>query len=510
MPRNFRRIAGITALTSLFCGTALAQDGSLSVIAKPVRSGAPEVQYITVDERIGLTAGSTALDLCIPIVYAGRKGIADRVQDLAVRDAAGAVPMRMEDDTANPGGFPFYRHWRAERAVSGPVTVTYRMMSFTGTVTPGPQFDFYSHDGGVSTGGMALFVLPQNMPDAALAVHWDLRDLPKGAVVASTYGAGDIALRGSPERLAQAYYEAGPLGHYEPSPDSVFRAYWLGKPAFDPTKEMVWAAKAYTAMRGFWRSPADTGYTAFIRAIPNTGGGTGIENSFMAGVAPGNENPGKPGPRMVLFHEMGHRFVGQLAGGPGDVPLVGGTWFAEGLNVHYTRLLMLRFDLWPVDDYVEDVDHSVSAFYSNPYRLASAEELSRIGFSAGVGGASAQNVAYTRGSLFFADLDARIRAASVGKRTLDDVILPFLARRQAGEAVTQKDLVDAFVAEIGPQARERFEAVIVRGENVDPAPDAFGPCLERKPKVYDAGGQAVNGYEWVRKPGLPDAQCRAW
>jgi len=71
-----------------------------------------------------------------------------------VRDASGAVSLKVEDDPVNPGGFPYYRHWRAERAVAPPVVVTYRMRSFTGVATPGPQFDFYSHGGGVSGGGV--------------------------------------------------------------------------------------------------------------------------------------------------------------------------------------------------------------------------------------------------------------------------------------------------------------------------------------------------------------------
>jgi predicted metalloprotease with PDZ domain len=91
-----------------------------------------------------------------------------------------------------------------------------------------------------------------------------------------------------------------------------------------------------------------------------------------------------------------------------------------------------------------------------------------FGFSAGVAGGSAQNVPYTRGSLFFADVDARIRVASNGRRKLDDVMLPLFDRRRRGEALTVETLLASLASEIGPSVRDRFEAVLMRGETIVP------------------------------------------
>src|SRR5262249_10901732 len=154
------------------------------------------------------------------------------------------------------------------------------------------------------------------------------------------------------------------------------------------------------------------------------------QNSFMLGAAPGAGDSTVIGPRGTLTHEMGHMFVGQLSGGG----LAGASWFNEGLNVYYTRLLLLRSGLAPVDDYARDLNTSARGYFSSPYRNLSAEALARIGFSTGVGAGSAQNIAYTRGSLYFADVDAKIRAASDGRRKLDDVILPLFERRRRGES----------------------------------------------------------------------------
>ena len=71
-------------------------------------------------------------------------------------------------------------------------------------------------------------------------------------------------------------------------------------------------------------------------------------------------------------------------------------------------------------------------------------------------------------------------------------------------------MVDAFVKELGPSAREQFEAVIVRGETIVPAADAFGSCFERRLAKVTAGGREVDGYEWVRIVSIPDERCREW
>jgi hypothetical protein len=486
--------------------SALATEVSLSV--RSTRGGAAEVGSIAVRVEVrGAVTKSGAFSVRAPITYAGVRQIADRIDSLAMRDATGAVPLTTSDDPTDPGGFPFYRHWRASRAVVPPVTLTYRMRPFTGVPRPGPQFDLYAHGGGISTGGMALFVLPESLGSSRLRVHWDLSDLATGSTAASTFGEGDIDIRDMPEQLAQAYYMAGPLGRFARS-GSGFHAYWLGRPAFDASREMVWANEAYEYLRKFYRDTLTSPYRVFIRAIPSVTslGGTALGRSFMLGTGAGAGDSTAHAPRETLAHEMGHMWVGGLAGGG-----VGGTtWFNEGLNVYYTRLLLLRADLDSVGAYEASINASARAYYSSPFRNASADSLAHVGFAAGIGAGSAQNVPYQRGSLYFADVDYQIRKASDGKHTLDDVMLPLFERRRRGEQIDRNSLVDALVKEIGRGARDQFEAVILRGETLVVAPGAFGPCFERRTITLTAAGRQTDGYEWRRVPSVSDAKCREW
>ena len=136
--------------------------------------------------------------------------------------------------------------------------------------------------------------------------------------------------------------------------------------------------------------------------------------------------------------------------------------------------------------------------------------MAKIGYSTGFGGASAQNLAYSRGSLFWSELDYRIRTASEGRHTLDDMILPLFEARQTGARLTQEVIADAIGKELGPAGRQFFESVIIRGEPLAPASGAFGPCFERRPTKFMLGPNPYDGYEWVRVASIPDARCRQW
>jgi predicted metalloprotease with PDZ domain len=150
----------------------------------------------------------------------------------------------------------------------------------------------------------------------------------------------------------------------------------------------------------------------------------------------------------------------------------------------------------------------------------------------------AQNASYERGLMFWADIDARIRAASNGRRNLDSVVVPMMTRaRNLGGAIpgaigqegmqpgwfTPDQLFDALAKEIGPSARALFDAVLIRGETVIPASNAFGPCFrlikKQLPNHYigtspfskmDGTGELMDVYMWERIASVPDSRCRNW
>jgi hypothetical protein len=514
------RVPGATALATVWMiwtrGAAFGQttDAGTTVISMtvhPLARLSSQIEAIAVRAELsGSLPRPQQFSVRAPIVYAGISEIADRVDSFVMTDASGAVPVSILDEPERGGGLPFYRHWRANRPVVPPVVLTYRMRPFTGTPGSGPEFDFYAHGGGMSAAGMALFLVPDYVANATTRVRWDLSDLSASAIAASTYGEGDFEITGHPDLLLQSYYMVGPLGRYiPPIPSSGFRAYWLGQPPFDPRREMEWTYQAYEYLRRFYRDTQGSPYRVFIRALPGasgTLGGTAMQNSFMVGTSSGPITSSATGPRNTIVHEMGHMWIGSLDGDRTG----SATWFSEGLNEHYTRLLLLRSGLAPVADYEEEINGSAAGYFASPYRNAPADAIARLGFSTGMGLGSAQNLPYVRGSLYFATIDAKIRTVSGGRKTLDDLVLPLLERRRNGEPIDQAAFVDALVRELGPNARYEFESVIVRGEPLDPPSGAFGPCFDKQPTTFTLNGRQSNGFAWVRNGGMSDAQCRAW
>ena len=183
----------------------------LETVLKPVRDGGAEV--VAIEVRSVLTQGE-GLVLSAPVTYAGVRGVADRVQDLTVTDAQGVVPLASADDPAAPGGFPYFRHWTAQRAVTYPVKISYRSAVQPAGAPQGPPFGIRPSAGGVSGAGAGFLVLPEKFGEAELKLRWDLSGLAKGSTAVASFGDGDVTLTGSPEKLRQAWYMAGPMGRY--------------------------------------------------------------------------------------------------------------------------------------------------------------------------------------------------------------------------------------------------------------------------------------------------------
>jgi hypothetical protein len=97
--------------------------------------------------------------------------------------------------------------------------------------------------------------------------------------------------------------------------------------------------------------------------------------------------------------------------------------------------ITVTYRMRPVSEYLTGINQDARSYYANPFRDLSSDSIRRIGFSTGFGRGGAQNLAYTRGSLFWADVDTRIRETTSGRRKLDECACPAADRAQAGKAV---------------------------------------------------------------------------
>jgi predicted metalloprotease with PDZ domain len=96
---------------------------------------------------------------------------------------------------------------------------------------------------------------------------------------------------------------------------------------------------------------------------------------------------------------------------------------------------------------------------------------------------------YDRGSMYFAVLDGKIRRASGGKRSLDDLIREMVRRHRAGQAADDAVWLDLIGKELGDDGR-RLHADMLAGKLMLPESSDFGPCFARttgKFRRFDLG-----------------------
>lgn len=452
----------------------------LTVTLTPAAAGAdgniPYVDVRVVAPDMTVAAGKPLLRL--PLVSSNVTTAAGDLEGLRVADSKGALTLSVRDDS-QPGPMVF-RHWYAFRPVSGTLTIRYRA-PISNALNPrgaAPPLELRTEAGAFSGDASTFLILPDSDSTYRIALHWDFLALGPGAAGLSTLGAGDVGFAsggpGAERRLSVLYesglYVMGGLIHTRPSPLSGagFMSAWQGEPPFDANVLMKWTQSLYGSYVRFFRAPPGQPYEVFLRRnLVNAGGGVEVGRSFVGTF---DRRTDARDLELTLAHEMVHTFVGGLDDPQGLLA----SWYAEGLAVYYERVLPWRAGLISTDGFLADLNKTAARYYTD---LLNDTPNGRIParFWADT---RVRVLPYDRGSLYFAQLNAQLRALSHGKRSLDDLVLRMVARRREGLPVDDAAWVSLVRREAGPGDVDRFHAMLA-GKLVLPASAAFGPCFAR-------------------------------
>lgn len=461
-------LALVTALPLLGTDAAAAAttpSRSMTVTLKPnaldEASGRGFLDIRIVVPMIRTTAGAPLLTL--PILLSNVDTIANTMQEFRVTDATGTVPLITKDDAI---GSSSWRHWIAKRTVQGDVTVTYRapIDNRPPVRGSGPPYGLRIENGGISGVGNTFIVLPETDRTFPIDLRWDLSQLAAGSTATSSYGDGDVHLpSGSVKRLSSTIFMAGPMRREPLRPErDGFSSAWLGKPPFDTPLLMVWTRNLHTWMSSFFDDHSNVPYRVFIRYNPiNAGGGTALLNSFFVTF---NEKTTSERLKVTLSHEMVHTWAG---GGPG-------AWWSEGVAVYYGALLPFRAGIFTPAEYLAAINDTARRYYSNPLNNTPDGEIEPRFWE----DTRIRTLPYDRGAEYFALLNVRIQKASQGRRSVDDLILEIIRRRDAGKAVDEAAWIGLVTQELGPEGR-KIHAEMMGGDLMLPPSDAFGPCFTR-------------------------------
>ena len=389
-----------------------------------------------------------------------------------MRDAHGELATRPAPDDGGD-----FRVELDHAPAGGEVRVSYRVRA---EPRDGSRYALrLSHDQ-LSAVGHTFLLLPKLDAPAPVHVRWHLGAMTSGAVGACTLGAGDdVTGTSTTEDLAHAVYVAGKLDFVDGG-DGAWVSI-VGPKSFEPSSAFQWTKTTFGLVRARPSIP-DSGpepFSFFFVAEPGLGAahdGAAFGRSFAIWFDAGRtlDDPLK----ITVAHALLHRVFGakvRLADeGGGEA-----AWFSEGFTVHYARKILFASKRISAEAFLDDVkrhegEHDGAAD-------AGAHAAARR-----------SHASFARGALYAASLDAAVRHATKGARSLDDLVreLALRAEKRRSPMLPAGALRELAVREAGAAAGEEFDRVVVRGEEARPPSDAFGPCFERVPrelKVFDLG-----------------------
>ncbi|MDR3737937.1 MAG: hypothetical protein P4L40_02860 [Terracidiphilus sp.] len=464
--------------------TAQAPAPALSITLKPAApSSTGTIDAITVHAeaaQLNVSAGQPLLAL--RTVDENVQTVALAIHDLKVSDTDGPIPLTIRDEPTTPEHAE-RRLWLATRPVHGAVTWSY-LAPITNAPNPrgaAPPLELRSEDSAFSGQASTFLLLPVSLQPGPFKLRWDLSLLPAGSIAVSSLGLGDqlTPAAWSSSDIDALYFFAGHLKHYpdRPTAQGFFSAV-QGTPPFDGTELLQWTERLYRYDSGFFQAKGSRFYAVLLRRnLINAGGGVELNHAFI-GTFDKQTSPGDL--KLTISHEMVHTFVHGLDGDEFE-----GSWFSEGIAEYYQRTLPFRAGLLSPVAFLHDLNLNAARYYTNPLRHT---PNSQIGPQFWIE-TRVRVLPYDRGSFYLAALDDQLRKASGGKRSLDNLILAMLERRSQGQPVNESFWRALLQGELGQPAIDAFDAML-RGDDVLPASDAFGPCFRRtthKLRRYDLG-----------------------
>ena len=522
-----KRLAASIAVTaaSIWMATSAVLAQKLEPIVYTIRVPAPDTHYIEVEATVP-TGRHAAIDMMMPVWSPGYYRVEDyagRVDEVKARTPDGA-PLGTEKTQKN--------RWRVQTNGQSSVVLSYRVFCNQRSVTT----NYVDSNYGVFNGAPTFMTLVEQerrphdvrieLPPAWKRAMSGLDDAPDRkpnhfraadyeTLVDSPIMAGDIGVR--------EFAVAGKK-HYVVSAGDV-----TGWDAEGSTRDL---AKYVDEVYRFWGFLPYNKYD-FLLAFRQGGGGLEHKNSTLSTVAarPGagrgrgresaaaaSEAPAQ-GTRMwagigLLSHEYFHLFnvkrLRPVELGPFDFenpPKTGSLWISEGVTSYYSGLLVERAGLRSQDEYLASLSSLIGGLQNAPGRLLQSVEQSSLDVwsnsNSGVNPNASTVSYYNKGNVLGLLLDARIRRATNGRKSFDDV-MRLAYKRYGGDRGFTPDQFRAIAEEVaGSDLKEWFRKSVSAAEELD-----YSDLLEWYGLRFTASDGAAGSWTLERRPDATDAHKR--
>jgi predicted metalloprotease with PDZ domain len=251
------------------------------------------------------------------------------------------------------------------------------------------------------------------------------------------------------------------------------------------------AASVATAQRSFF---GDYDWPYFLISILPTGkreghslAGTGLTTSFATFLSPSEDlktSGDGTGVAWLFSHELFHMWNGgryELS-----EPEAESYWFSEGFTNFYARRLLVRSGLLDPRSGMESLNDAIRRYTLSPLKRATASKVGPDFFKDSV----SHDLPYARGEVVALLVDSEIRRVSRGAKSLDDLMVELLAKRQDKRPkLTPEHIFELVSTYTSRELAERVRAIAVSGDDAQIDPRMLAPCVARTDHVgpFDLG-----------------------
>ena len=491
-----RLLAVTVVLTLLAAAEAAAQ--TLEPIRYVVRFPAPQTNYAEVTATIPAD-GRADVDLMMAVWTPGSylvREYARHVEDVAASN--GGVPLAIQKTQKN--------RWRVTTNGARAITLTYRVFAHEMTVRSD-----WVEDGFAMLNGAPTFI---TLADLRPRAHDVRLELP-GAWRTSVTGLPDSPEGGAHHYRAPDYDTLVDCPIVAGNP-AVHRFTVDGKPhllvdvgeagVFDGARAVRDLEKVVQTAAKLWRGLPYDKYV-FFNVLTETGGGLEHKNSVMMMASRWATSTRERYLAWLstasheFFHLWNVKRLRPVELGPFDYEhevYTRSLWIAEGLTDYYADVILARAGLITAGEYFGSLSSAVASLQATPGRLT--QPVESASFDAWIKqyrpDENAVNSAisyYTKGAVIGFVLDARVRQATAGARTLDDVMRLAFQRYSGPRGYTPAEFRATASEVAGTDLSDWFRRVLETTDELDYAAALEWYGLEFRTAASDQGPGAWLG-----------------
>lgn len=319
-------------------------------------------------------------------------------------------------------------------------------------------------------------VHPPIETSAPVDVRFDWRKLPPAWSLATSFGTKERlqSFRGSWRTVHNALFAGVDfrIHHRNIGGLSLILAI-RGNWQFTDEEAAVRIENMISFQRMFWNDRDFPSYLVTVSTFDRDGGGAGgsaFTNAFAL-FLPADSSFGDS-VQSLLAHEIFHTWNPYRMGALPNSSIAM-SWFTEGFTTYYQDVLPLRAGTLTFPKYLEQTNENLRKYMFSPVRNVSNQEvIERHSTDSAI-----DDLMYARGAVTALWLDRKIREATRGKASLDNVMFDLVQQARGRKPALTGDRVFRTAGKyIDADARQQLRQYVELGKTIQVPASALGPC----------------------------------